>query len=95
MPPKTSAKATAKSGEATKADAKGDKKKRKGKRNSFVNDLFERIAAEASKLVQVVLQEKYEGLDVTLVFKPEDWHNLEVGFLLKPLDLKYSAMNNI
>ena len=32
MPPKTSAKAAAKSGKATKAVAKGDKKKRKGKR---------------------------------------------------------------
>merc|ERR1739846_257971 len=65
MPPKTSGKAAAKGGKATKAIAKGDKKKRKGKRkesyaiyiykvlsimNSFVNDLFERIAAEASKL---------------------------------------------
>ena len=90
MPPKTSGKAAAKSGKATKAVTKGDKKKRKGKRkesyaiyiykvqlflfsrndlllqvlkqvhpdtgvsskamsimNSFVNDLFERIAAEA------------------------------------------------
>merc|ERR1711887_533079 len=79
MPPKTSGKAAAKSGKATKAITKSDKKKRKGKRkesyaiyiykvlkqvhpdtgvsskamsimNSFVNDLFERIAAEASKL---------------------------------------------
>merc|ERR1712179_579943 len=79
MPPKTSGKAAAKSGKATKAITKGDKKKRKGKRkesyaiyiykvlkqahpdtgvsskamsimNSFVNDLFERIAAEASRL---------------------------------------------
>ena len=79
MPPKTSGKAAAKSGKATKAVTKGDKKKRKGKRkesyaiyiykvlkqvhpdtgisskamsimNSFVNDLFERIAAETSKL---------------------------------------------
>merc|ERR1712090_90778 len=79
MPPKISGKAAAKSGKATKAISKGDKKKRKGKRkesyaiyiykvlkqvhpdtgvsskamsimNSFVNDLFERIAAEASKL---------------------------------------------
>ena len=93
MPPKTSGKAAVKSGKATKAVTKGDKKKRKGKRkesyaiyiykvlwwffpylkrickvlkqvhpdtgvsskamsimNSFVNDLFERIAAEASKL---------------------------------------------
>merc|ERR1711990_444943 len=79
MPPKTSGKAAAKSGKATKVITKGDKKKRKGKRkesyaiyiykvlkqvhpdtgvsskamsimNSFVNDLFERIAAEASKL---------------------------------------------
>jgi len=79
MPPKTSGKAAAKSGKATKSVTKGDKKKRKGKRkesyaiyiykvlkqvhpdtgvsskamsimNSFVNDLFERIAAEASKL---------------------------------------------
>merc|ERR1712055_559152 len=78
-PPKTSGKAAAKSGKATKAVTTGDKKKRKGKRkesyaiyiykvlkqvhpdtgvspkamsimNSFVNDLFERIAAEASKL---------------------------------------------
>ena len=92
MPPKTSGKAAAKSGKAPVA--KGDKKKKKGKRkesyaiyiykvgnvsianfciyvlqvlkqvhpdtgvsskamsimNSFVNDLFERIAAEASKL---------------------------------------------
>ena len=32
MPPKTSAKAAVKSGKATKAVAKGDKKKRKGKR---------------------------------------------------------------
>jgi len=79
MPPKTSGKAAAKSGKATKSVTKSDKKKRKGKRkesyaiyiykvlkqvhpdtgvsskamsimNSFVNDLFERIAAEASKL---------------------------------------------
>ena len=79
MPPKTSGKAAAKPGKATKTVAKGDKKKRKGKRkesyaiyiykvlkqvhpdtgvsskamsimNSFVNDLFERIAAEASRL---------------------------------------------
>ena len=32
MPPKTSGKAAAKSGKATKAISKGDKKKRKGKR---------------------------------------------------------------
>ena len=32
MPPKTSGKAAAKSGKATKAVTKGDKKKRKGKR---------------------------------------------------------------
>ena len=32
MPPKTSGKAAAKSGKATKAIVKGDKKKRKGKR---------------------------------------------------------------
>ena len=32
MPPKTSAKAAVKSGKATKTVAKGDKKKRKGKR---------------------------------------------------------------
>ena len=32
MPPKTSTKAAAKSGKATKTVAKGDKKKRKGKR---------------------------------------------------------------
>ena len=32
MPPKTSGKAAAKSGKATKAIAKGDKKKKKGKR---------------------------------------------------------------
>ena len=32
MPPKTSAKAAVKSGKATKSVAKGDKKKRKGKR---------------------------------------------------------------
>jgi histone H2B len=32
MPPKASGKAAAKSGKATKAIAKGDKKKRKGKR---------------------------------------------------------------
>merc|ERR1712214_70866 len=79
MPPKTSGKAAAKSGKATEAIAKGDKKKKKSKRkqsyaiyiyrvlkqvhpdtgvsskamsilNSFVNDLFERIASEASKL---------------------------------------------
>ena len=77
IPPKTSGKAAAKSGKATKAVTKGDKKKGKRKEsyatyickvlkqvhpdtgvsskamsimNSFVNDLFERIAAEASKL---------------------------------------------
>jgi histone H2B len=79
MPPKTSGKAAAKKGKAVKSVAKGDKKKRKGKRkesyaiyiykvlkqvhpdtgvsskamsimNSFVNDLFTRIAGEASKL---------------------------------------------
>ena len=81
MPPKTSGKAAAKSGKATKAVTKGDKKKRKGKRkesyaiyiykvlkqvhpetgiskkgisilNSFVNDIFDRIALEASKLAR-------------------------------------------
>jgi histone H2B len=79
MPPKTSGKAAKKSGKATKAIAKGDKKKRNKKRkesyaiyiykvlkqvhpdtgvsskamsimNSFVNDIFSRIAAEASRL---------------------------------------------
>merc|ERR1712147_24753 len=79
MPPKTSGKVAVKSGKASKAVTKGDKKKKRGKRkesyaiyiykvlkqvhpdtgvsskamsimNSFVNDLFERIAAEASKL---------------------------------------------
>merc|ERR1712226_645658 len=78
MPPKTSGHGAAKSGKATKAISKGDKKKRKGKRkesyaiyiykvlkqvhpdtgvsskamsimNSFVNDIFERIAAESSR----------------------------------------------
>merc|ERR1712051_619171 len=79
MPPKTSGKAAAKSGKATKAVTWGVKKKRKGKRkesyaiyiykvlkqvhpdtgvsskamstmNSFVNDIFQRIAAESSRL---------------------------------------------
>ena len=79
MPPKTSGKAAKKSGKATKAIAKGDKKKRNKKRkesyaiyiykvlkqvhpdtgvsskamsimNSFVNDIFQRIASEASRL---------------------------------------------
>ena len=78
MPPKTSGKAAKKAGKAQKSITKGDKKKRKKRResyaiyiykvlkqvhpdtgvsskamsimNSFVNDLFERIAAEASKL---------------------------------------------
>ena len=81
MPPKTSGKAAAKSGKATKAIAKGDKKKKKGKRkesyaiyiykvlkqvhpdtgisskamsimNSFINDIFEKIALEASRLAR-------------------------------------------
>ena len=39
MPPKTSGKAAAKSGKATKAIAKGDKKKRKGKRKES-NDIY-------------------------------------------------------
>ena len=78
MPPKVSGKAAKKAGKATKAIAKGDKKKHRKRKesyaiyiykvlkqvhpdtgvsskamsimNSFVNDLFERIAAEASKL---------------------------------------------
>ena len=78
MPPKTSGKAAKKAGKATKSIAKGDKKKRKKRResyaiyiykvlkqvhpdtgvsskamsimNSFVNDIFERIAGEASRL---------------------------------------------
>ena len=79
MPPKTSGKAAKKSGKATKAMAKGDKKKKNKRRkesyaiyiykvlkqvhpdtgvsskamsimNSFVNDIFSRIAAEASRL---------------------------------------------
>ncbi|XP_058811136.1 uncharacterized protein LOC131676027 [Topomyia yanbarensis] len=79
MAPKTSGKAAKKSGKATKAIVKGDKKKRKQRRkesyaiyiykvlkqvhpdtgvsskamsimNSFVNDIFERIANEASRL---------------------------------------------
>merc|ERR1711990_1086651 len=82
MPPKTSGKAAAKSGKATKAITKGDKKKRKGKRkesyaiylykvleqvhpdtgvsskamsimNSYVNDLFERIARGAGQARRV------------------------------------------
>ncbi|ODN00717.1 Histone H2B.3 [Orchesella cincta] len=62
MPPKTSGKAAKKAGKAQKNISKGDGKKRKHKRkesyaiyiykamsimNSFVKDIFERIAAEA------------------------------------------------
>ena len=78
MPPKTSGKAAKKAGKAQKNISKGDKKRRKKRKesyaiyiykvlkqvhpdtgvsskamsimNSFVNDLFERIAAEASRL---------------------------------------------
>ena len=46
MPPKTSAKAAAKSGKATKTVAKGDKKKRKGKRKEsyaiYIPNVFSR-----------------------------------------------------
>jgi histone H2B len=78
MPPKTSGKAAKKAGKAQKNISKGDKKRKRKKResyaiyiykvlkqvhpdtgisskamsimNSFVNDIFERIAAEASRL---------------------------------------------
>ena len=78
MPPKTSGKADKKSGKAQKSITKGDKKKKRRRKesysiyiykvlkqvhpdtgvsskamsimNSFVNDIFERIAAEASRL---------------------------------------------
>ena len=78
MPPKTSGKAVKQAGKAQKSISKGDKKKRKKRResyaiyiykvlkqvhpdtgvsskamsimNSFVNDIFERIAGEASHL---------------------------------------------
>lgn len=80
MAPKTSGKAAKKAGKAQKSITKGDKKKRKKRResyaiyiykvlkqvhpdtgvsskamsimNSFVNDIFERIATEASRLAQ-------------------------------------------
>ncbi|XP_065083308.1 histone H2B-like [Ochlerotatus camptorhynchus] len=81
MAPKTSGKATKKSGKAQKVIVKGEKKKRRQRRkesyaiyiykvlkqvhpdtgvsskamnimNSFVNDIFERIAAESSRLAQ-------------------------------------------
>ena len=78
MPPKTSGKAAKKAGKAQKSISKGDKKKKRRRKesysiyiykvlkqvhpdtgvsskamsimNSFVNDIFERIAAEASRL---------------------------------------------
>src|ERR1700743_3779340 len=78
MPPKTSGKAAKKAGTAQKNITKGDKKKKRKRKesyaiyiykvlkqvhpdtvvsskamsimNSFVNDIFERIAAEASRL---------------------------------------------
>ena len=78
MPPKTSGKAAKKAGKAQKSITKGDKKKKRRRKesysiyiykvlkqvhpdtgisskamsimNSFVNDIFERIAAEASRL---------------------------------------------
>ena len=78
MPPKVSGKAAKKAGKASKNIAKGDKKKRKKRKesyaiyiykvlkqvhpdtgisskamtimNSFVNDIFERIAGESSRL---------------------------------------------
>lgn len=78
MPPKTSGKAAKKAGKAQKNISKGDKKKKRRRKesyaiyiykvlkqvhpdtgisskamsimNSFVNDIFERIAAEASRL---------------------------------------------
>lgn len=78
MPPKASGKAAKKAGKAQKSITKGDKKRRKKRResyaiyiykvlkqvhpdtgvsskamsimNSFVNDIFERIAGEASRL---------------------------------------------
>jgi histone H2B len=53
MPPKVSAKAAKKAGKKS-APRVGDKKRKKKKAmsimNSFVNDIFERIAAEASRL---------------------------------------------
>jgi histone H2B len=80
MAPKTSGKAAKKAGKAQKSITKGDKKKKKKRResyaiyiykvlkqvhpdtgvsskamsimNSFVNDIFERIATEASRLAQ-------------------------------------------
>ena len=32
-------------------------------------------------------QAEYEGLDEALVLEPKDWHNLEMGLLLKPSNI--------
>ena len=81
MPPKTSGKAAKKAGKAQKNIAKGDKKRKKKRKesyaiyiykvlkqvhpdtgvsskamsimNSFVNDIFERIAGEAGRLANI------------------------------------------
>ena len=48
MPPKTSGKAAAKSGKATKAITKGDKKKRKGKRKESYAIYIYKVRCEFS-----------------------------------------------
>ena len=52
MPPKTSGKAAAKSGKATKAVTKGDKKKRKGKRKeSYAIYIYKVLYSNAEMLI--------------------------------------------
>ena len=48
MPPKTSGKAAAKSGKATKSVTKGDKKKRKGKRKESYAIYIYKVCSDCS-----------------------------------------------
>ena len=56
MPPKTSGKAAAKSGKATKAVTKGDKKKRKGKRKeSYAIYIYKVGSLECDSLITTLV----------------------------------------
>ena len=54
IPPKTSGKAAAKSGKATKAVTKGDKKKRKGKRKESYAIYIYKVVLLEKKLYDLV-----------------------------------------
>ena len=56
MPPKTSGKAAVKSGKATKAVTKGDKKKRKGKRKESYAIYIYKVCSAVLSMVKMIFR---------------------------------------